>query len=335
VGAGEGASASRSRGPRLPRPSWDLLRTICARRASCSRDFILQEEGGRGWAGPGRRRAGPGRRRAGLGGLTWPLSTAPASPPPGPGAPPGTGPARELAAQGSACEAAPDGAAQLWLSAPGRRLPRVAGTLGWTWGTRQGALWVWGTRWAGGIGALTLPPSPSSRPGASPGGLGLLLLFIRGFPVQDEPCFWPCVLSLLPQHLHPLLLQLSGCGVESRSGHARLFHPVPSHHPYPSPSSSCIFRRSSAPTRDTRLGWPSAWGSRTSSSKYFCRSRKDSCSGEAAGPGMEGWRKRGLRLGWCSPWGHPHWAPSPHSTQHTWAALSSGGCAVGTAAKAL
>jgi hypothetical protein len=95
VGAGEGASASRSRGPRLPRPSWDLLRTICARRASCSRDFILQEEGGRGWAGPGRRRAGPGRRRAGLGGLTWPLSTAPASPPPGlavrTGAPPPTG----------------------------------------------------------------------------------------------------------------------------------------------------------------------------------------------------------------------------------------------------
>lgn len=45
MGAGEGASASRSRGPRLLRPSWDLLRTICARRASCSRDFILQESG--------------------------------------------------------------------------------------------------------------------------------------------------------------------------------------------------------------------------------------------------------------------------------------------------
>lgn len=51
VGAGEGASASRSRGPRLLRPSWDLLRTIWARRASCSRDFILRAKGKRCWAG--------------------------------------------------------------------------------------------------------------------------------------------------------------------------------------------------------------------------------------------------------------------------------------------
>lgn len=72
VGAGEGASASRSRGPRRLRPSCDLLRTICARRASCSRDFILwQMGGGAGWrvrrgaVGPGRppaaTRASPGR----------------------------------------------------------------------------------------------------------------------------------------------------------------------------------------------------------------------------------------------------------------------------------
>lgn len=106
-----------------------------------------------------------------------------------------------------------------------------------------------------------------------------------------------------------------------------------------SPSSSCIFRRSSAPTSDTRLGGPSAWGTRTSNSKYFCRSRKDSCSGDAVGPGVGGCRQRDLRPGGAAA-SRPGPSPEGQAAEEwqpprTWAVVSWGGWRPGTAAKVL
>lgn len=174
----------------------------------------------------------------------------------------------------------------------------------------MGGVLAGGGAWGdGGEPGRTPHPSPRGRARARPGRLLLRLLVVGGLPIQGEPR----VRSLL-QQLCPLLLQLSGWGREGRSGPGPA-RPPPAH-PLPgsSPSSSCIFLRSSAPTRDTRLGGPSAWGTRTSSSKYFCRSRKVSCSGEAAGPGAGGWGERALRPGpsGCAPAGahsRAGWAP--------------------------
>lgn len=210
MGAGEGASASRSKGPRLLRPSWDLLRTICARRASCSRDFILRKSGRRGWVGrQGRMGGAP---RAGRQGLTWLPSTARASQPPGPGVRLGTGPAPAQEARGSAHATVPDGAAQLWPSAPARYFPGSEGTQDRAWARGQDRRARWAGRrreghtWDTLVPALS-PVSPCGRARAGPGWLLLGLLAVGGLPIQGEPR-----VHHLPQHLRPLLLQLSGWG---------------------------------------------------------------------------------------------------------------------------
>lgn len=182
MGAGEGASARRSRGPRLLRPSWDLLRTICARRASCSRDFILWAGGGRaakGGAGSGRGRAQAAESGAGRGGAS------PGRPPQRPllrlqGAALSWGQGPLWGRQLGALHAKPLLMAPLGLGRPhwgaaslrwGRRGAepgpgdRTGGPGGGTPGTGGGAL---GARTGAALPRLTLQPRGPGRPRVAP-----------------------------------------------------------------------------------------------------------------------------------------------------------------------
>lgn len=288
----------------MPLDSWDLLRTIWARSASCSRDFILRKRAqwldgqlGRGahpllppstglhlaalhrarFSASSARRSAGDRARSGTGssGLcmrirSWwrrsALAVLTGALPPARSGDPGPGLRAE---QGRVGLGRPAGAA------PGRQQSRWALTLPCGLGRPKEAPRARRChhRW-GPMGAL-----PQLLPAASaPSSAAAFELAGESAVTLAWPA-WP----------------------------ARPTQPTgPSCHCLP--SSSCIFRRSSAPTRETRLGGPSAGGARTSSSKYFCRSRKDNCSGEAVDPGVRGcggWTQagQGLQKGISSPQG--------------------------------
>lgn len=285
MGAGEGASASRSRGPRLLRLSWDLLRTICARRASCSRDFILAaRHSARFSASRARRSAGDSARSAGSSGLctrsrSWWRRSALA-------VRTGTLPPRGAAGEGG-----------LGLVGTGHRVVVEAACVRVGDGDGQ-------PRGRGG-------PSPSGWLRASPGRrLLLFLLLLRGLPVQGRP--GSC--SLLSQQLRSLVLQLPGWARNAGQagptwappgscpqGHTR----APTHLP---PPASCAGHQHPPGTRALGGLQPGA-----------CAPQAQSTSvghGRTAAPGRPeapawGTGEQALSLGTPSPVGSPGRCPPP------------------------